>query len=115
MANLNRIVNINIDIKTPAVSAASFDNLLIVGPAPATAPEVAPPDVGSYTDLEGVTEAGWVTVGGKEAARGGGAPLGGWAHPPRPKKPFPGLLSNSPSPSGLRCPGYASTIFHVRF
>ena len=63
MGNLNRIVNINIDIKTPAVSAASFDNLLIVGPAPATAPETAPPAVGSYTDLEGVTEAGWVTVG----------------------------------------------------
>lgn len=58
MGNLNRIVNINIDIKTPAVSAASFDNLLIVGPAPATAPETAPPVVGSYTDLEGVTEAG---------------------------------------------------------
>ena len=59
MANLDRIVNINIDIKTPAVSAAGFDNLLIVGPAPVAAPATPPPLVGSYTDLEGVTEAGW--------------------------------------------------------
>jgi hypothetical protein len=63
MANLNRIVNINIDIKSPAVSAASFNNLLIVGPAPAVAPSTAPPMVGSYSDLEGVTAAGWKTVG----------------------------------------------------
>jgi hypothetical protein len=63
MANLKRIVNINIDIKTPAISAASFDNLLLVGPAPATAPANAPYAVGSYTDLEGVTAAGWVTTG----------------------------------------------------
>jgi hypothetical protein len=63
MANLKRIVNINIDIKTPAISAASFDNLLIVGPAPAVAPDAAPYPVGSYTDLEGVAGAGWVTAG----------------------------------------------------
>jgi hypothetical protein len=63
MANLNRIVNVKIDIKTPAVSAASFDNLLIVGPAPAVAPTTAPYPVGSYSDLAGVTDAGWVTTG----------------------------------------------------
>ena len=63
MGNLKRIVNINIDIKTPAISSASFDNLLIVGPAPAVAPDITPYPVGSYTDLEGVTDAGWVTVG----------------------------------------------------
>jgi hypothetical protein len=63
MGNLKRIVNINIDIKTPAISAANFNNLLIIGPAPAVAPDIDPPAVGSYTDLEGVTDAGWVTVG----------------------------------------------------
>lgn len=63
MANLKRIVNINIDIKTPAISTASFDNLLIVGPAPAKAPTKAPYAVGSYSDIEGVTDAGWVTTG----------------------------------------------------
>ncbi|MDR3165435.1 MAG: DUF3383 domain-containing protein [Synergistaceae bacterium] len=63
MGNLKRIVNISVDIKTPAVSSASFGNLLIVGPAPAVGPSTAPPAVGSYTDLEGVTDAGWVTVG----------------------------------------------------
>jgi hypothetical protein len=63
MINLNRIVDVKIDIKTPAVSAASFDNLLIVGPAPAVTPSTAPPLVGSYSDLQGVTEAGWKTTG----------------------------------------------------
>lgn len=63
MGNLNRIVNISIDIKTPAVSTASFDNLLIVGRAPANAPADAPYPIGSYTDLEGVTDAGWKITG----------------------------------------------------
>lgn len=87
MGNLNRIVNINIDIKTPAVSAASFDNLLIIGPAPATAPEIAPPDVGSYTDLEGVAEAGWVTVGDKADPVGVAARIA-FSQNPRPAKIF---------------------------
>lgn len=63
MGNLNRIVNVNIDIKTPAVSTASFNNLLIVGRAPAVAPADAPYPVGSYTDIEGVIDAGWKTTG----------------------------------------------------
>lgn len=63
MGNLNRIVNINIDVKTPAVSTASFDHLLIVGPAPKIPPANAPYPVGTYSDLEGVTDAGWATTG----------------------------------------------------
>ena len=87
MANLNRIVNINIDIKTPAVSAASFDNLLIIGPAPATAPTTAPPAVGSYTDLEGVTEAGWIAVGNNADPVGVAARIA-FSQNPRPAKIF---------------------------
>lgn len=87
MGNLNRIVNINIDIKTPAISAASFDNLLIVGPAPATVPTTAPPPVGSYTDIEGVTEAGWVTVGDNADPVGVAARIA-FSQNPRPAKIF---------------------------
>lgn len=89
MGNLNRIVNINIDIKTPAVSASSFDNLLIVGPAPATlpAPLTAPPPIGSYTDLEGVNDAGWVSVGAAADPVGIAARIA-FSQNPRPAKIF---------------------------
>ncbi|GHU52682.1 hypothetical protein AGMMS49975_08990 [Clostridia bacterium] len=87
MANLNRIVNIKIDIKTPAVSAASFDNLLIIGPAPAVAPDYAPPAVGSYSDLEGVNDAGWVSVGANADPVGIAARIA-FSQNPQPAKIF---------------------------
>lgn len=34
MSNLDRIVNIVIELQTVVSSGASFDNILIVGPAP---------------------------------------------------------------------------------
>ena len=45
-------------------SGASFDNILIVGPAPKTPlEEVTIPDVGVYTSLSAVNEMGWVSEG----------------------------------------------------
>ncbi len=87
MGNLKRIVNINIDIKTPAISTASFDNLLIVGPAPATTPDVTPYSVGSYTDLEGVTDAGWKTTGDNADPVGIAARIA-FSQNPQPAKVF---------------------------
>jgi hypothetical protein len=87
MGNLKRIENLTIDIKTPAISSASFDNLLIVGPAPAAAPLIAPYPVGSYTDLEGVADAGWVTAGAKADPVGIAARIA-FSQNPQPAKIF---------------------------
>ena len=64
MSNLDRIVNITIELQTVVSSGASFDNILIVGPAPKTPLEEVPiPDVGVYTSLSAVNEMGWVSEG----------------------------------------------------
>ena len=59
--SLDAIVNINIDLSAPAVDAASFDHLLLVGPAPAGLVQL--PVVGVYADLKEVIDAGYVAVG----------------------------------------------------
>lgn len=63
MSNLKDIVNVSIDIAAPVIDSTSFDHLLIFGPAPAVPPATAPADVGVYSSLEEVTDAGWVTTG----------------------------------------------------
>ena len=62
--NLSDIVN----VQTPAVSGADFSTLLLIGPAPAAAPAKAPPDVGVYTSLKAVKEAGWLPEDGDTPA-----------------------------------------------
>lgn len=57
--NYDLIATVDIDIKSPIVDDASFDNLLIVGPSPSVAPTTAPPDFGAYRSLDEVTDAGW--------------------------------------------------------
>lgn len=63
MSNLADIVQVNIDLNSPAVDSTSFDNLLLVGPPPQKAVEKAPPIMGVYSSLEEVNSAGWVSVG----------------------------------------------------
>ena len=59
--NLSDIVNISISLDSPPVDSSSFDNLLIVGLPPVA--EVDLPDVGVYSDLSEVIEAGYVAIG----------------------------------------------------
>lgn len=66
--NLSDIVNVQIEIQTPAVSGEDFSSLLVVGLAPAKAPEKAPPDVGVYTSLKAVKDAGWLPADGDTPA-----------------------------------------------
>lgn len=61
--NYDLIATVDIDLTTPIVEDSTFDNLLIVGPLPKVAPEVAPAKVGVYESLKEVEEAGWVTSG----------------------------------------------------
>ena len=61
--NLDRIVAVNIEIASPAIDRASFDNLLIFGPAPAIPPARPLPAVGVYSSLAEVTAAGYTAIG----------------------------------------------------
>lgn len=57
--NLADIVNVQIEIQSPALDRASFSTLLLLGMPPTRPPEEDPPDVGVYTSLAEVKEAGW--------------------------------------------------------
>lgn len=57
--NYDLIATVDIDIVSPIVDDTSFDNMLIVGPAPSVAPETAPPDFGAYRSLDEVLDTGW--------------------------------------------------------
>lgn len=59
--NYDLIATVNIDIASPLVDDTSFDNLLIMGPAPKG--ENLAPDVGVYASLEEVEDAGFVSTG----------------------------------------------------
>ena len=61
--NYDMIATVNIDIASPLVDDNSFDNLLIVGPLPAEAPETAPALMGAYSSLDEVIAAGWKVSG----------------------------------------------------
>lgn len=59
--NYDLIATVDIDIENPVVDDASFDNLLILGPAPKG--EHTAPDVGVYSDISEVADAGFVVSG----------------------------------------------------
>ena len=59
--NYDQIATVDIDIATPIVDDTSFDNLLIMGPAPKG--ESQAPDVGVYSSITEVEDAGFVTSG----------------------------------------------------
>lgn len=59
--NYDQIATVDIDIATPIVDDTSFDNLLIMGPAPKG--ENNAPDVGVFASLGEVEDAGFITSG----------------------------------------------------
>ena len=59
--NYDLIATVDIDIQSPIVDDTSFDNLLIMGPAPKG--ESSAPDVGVYASLTEVEDAGFVSTG----------------------------------------------------
>lgn len=58
--NLNDIVDIQIQIASPATSLSGFESILIVGSEPASKTLEGYKPLGVYTSLEGVKAAGWV-------------------------------------------------------
>lgn len=56
---LDKLVKVDISISGVVADAESFDNILIVGPAPSTTPKDAPPMVGAYASVAEVQSAGF--------------------------------------------------------
>lgn len=63
MNYFDMIATINIDIAKQIADGKSFDNLLIVGPAPKAKGQKTPEPIGIYAGLDEVTAAGFVTSG----------------------------------------------------
>ena len=80
--NYDMIATVDIDIATPIVDDTSFDNLLIMGPAPKTGAK-SPARVGVYSDISEVEDAGFVTSGADADPVGLAASVA-FAQSPRP-------------------------------
>lgn len=83
--NYDLIATVDIDLASPVVDGSVFDNLLIVGPLPKAATEVAPPMVGVYSSLDEVLAAGWVARGADADPVGVAAQVA-FGQNPRPTK-----------------------------
>lgn len=79
--NYDQIATVNIDIASPIVDDTSFDNLLIMGPAPNG--ESKAPAVGVYASIEEVEDAGFVSTGA-EADPVGAAARVAFSQSPKP-------------------------------
>ena len=63
-SNLDRIARVDILLDTPISNEASFDHILIIGPAPLNPKEgVEIPTVGAYNSLNEITELGFLATG----------------------------------------------------
>lgn len=63
-SNLDRIARVDISLDTPISNEASFDHILIIGPAPLNPKEgVEIPTVGVYNSLNKITELGFLATG----------------------------------------------------
>ena len=90
--NFDLIATVDIDIASPIVDTASFDNLLILGPAPKG--EHKAPDVGVYATLEEVKDAGFI-VSGENADPVGVAARIAFSQSPMPSAVYVALQKHS--------------------
>ena len=84
--NYDLIATVDIDIATPIVDDASFDNLLIMGPPPKGGLHT-PAYVGVYRKLTEVEDAGFVSTG-EDADPIGVAARVAFAQSPTPKQVY---------------------------
>ncbi len=85
MSKLDEIVNVKIEIASPAVDSVDFDHLLILGPPPADASVDDLPKVGAYTDIQEVAAAGYVNIGDNADPVGAAARIA-FSQNPRPDR-----------------------------
>ena len=91
--NFDLIATVDIDIATPIVDGTSFDNLLILGPAPKG--EHNAPDIGAFSSIGEVTDAGFI-VSGENADPVGVAAMVAFAQSPSPTTVYFALQKRTP-------------------
>lgn len=95
--NLKDIVNVQIQIQTPATDSSGFGTMLILGVPPLDAKDNAPPDVGLYTSLEAVKSAGWLPANSSgEADPVYTAANVGFGQSPQPSKIYIAVCKKKP-------------------
>lgn len=100
MSNLERICTVDISLDSPISNEASFDNILIIGPAPATPnPEAEVPAVGVYNSLSEVTELGFVATGAA-ADPVGVAVRVAFSQTPRPHEVYIAIIGETETEDG---------------
>lgn len=91
-SNLDRICAVDITLDTPISNEASFDNILILGPAPSTPKNgVTIPAVGVYNSLSEVTELGYVATGDSAEPVGIAARVA-FSQTPRPREVYIAII-----------------------
>ena len=83
MNTLADIVNVSIELEQPVINSTSFNNMLIVGPEPKINKNI--PEVGIYSNITEVNEAGFVTEGDNADAVGTAARVAFSQSPPPSK------------------------------
>ena len=100
MSNLERICTVDISLDSPISNEASFDNILIIGPAPATPnPEAEVPAVGVYNSLSEVTELGFVATGAAADPVGVAARVA-FSQTPRPHEVYIAIIGETETEDG---------------
>lgn len=107
-ANLDRICTVDISLASPISNDASFDNILILGPAPA-APKGDVPAVGVFTSLEELTELGFVAIGDGADPIGVGARVA-FSQTPRPREVYVAYVGETVDENGEPVPQTVSEV-----
>jgi len=91
--NLDRIARVDISLDTPVSTSANFDNILILGPAPA-APVGTTPAIGVYKSLAEITALGFKATG-ESADPVGVAARVAFAQSPRPYEVYVAVIGEA--------------------
>lgn len=112
MSNLERICTVDISLDSPISNEGSFDNILIIGPAPATPnPEAEVPAVGVYNSLSEVTELGFVATGAAADPVGVAARVA-FSQTPRPHEVYIAIIGETETEEGETEPQKAVDVLN---
>lgn len=93
-ANLDRIAIVDISLDTPISNNTSFDNVLIIGPAPMKKSKHDIPIIGVYNKLEEITQLGFLATGDSADPIGVAARVA-YSQTPRPHNVFVAVVGDS--------------------
>ncbi len=90
--SLDRICTVDISLASPISNDANFDNILILGPAPAN-PTGDVPAIGVYNSLEELTALG-IGATGERTDPVGVVSTGGFSQSPRPHEVYVAFMGD---------------------